>query len=78
MTSAMKEANRSFIRNYYRVAVPGDLDDNIESLGQHAIDEARERARLHCMPCNWRATRIKGNVGDFEVIFRVCRTRRRS
>lgn len=66
-----------FIRSYYRIAIPGDLSDDIEVLGQQAITEARERARLWCSTCLWTATKISGEIGDYEVIFRVCRKRKR-
>jgi hypothetical protein len=63
-------------RDYYRVTVPGDLAGDIETLGQHAIGEAKERARLYCVPCEWSARLIDGGIGDFAVVFRVRRTRR--
>lgn len=65
------------LRNYYRVTLPGDLYDNIESLSDYAINEARERARLFCIPCNWTSTHVSGQIGDHAIVFRVCRTRRR-
>ena len=60
-------------RNVYTINLPGDLADTIEELAQHAITEARERARLYCMPCEWRSKHIAGEVGDWEVTFRVTR-----
>jgi hypothetical protein len=64
--------------DYYTVSVPGDMEDSIPELGRHAITEAEERARLHCIPCVWTATHLAGEVGDHEVKFRVCRMRRRT
>lgn len=61
--------------DYYTVAVPGDLADNMEALAEQAITEARERAKLYVMPATWTATHISGEVGDFEVKFRVRRAR---
>jgi len=66
---------RRFRYNYYVVDVPGDCDDSLEGLAGIAISEARERARLYCIPALWTATRIVGDVGDWVVRFRVCRKR---
>jgi len=62
--------------DYYVVDVPGDCADSIDELGDVAIAEARERARLYCIPALWLARRISGDVGDWTVRFRVCRQRR--
>ena len=61
--------------DYYTIDVPGDCADTIEELAGIAIDEARDRARLYCLPALWTATRIVGDVGDWTVRFRVCRKR---
>ena len=61
--------------DYYMVDVPGDCDDSLEGLASIAIAEARERARLYCIPALWTARRIVGDVGDWTVRFRVCRKR---
>jgi hypothetical protein len=63
------------VSDRYTVKVPGDLADDLETLADQAITEARERARLYCTPAEWTATRIAGEVGDFEVTFRVVRRR---
>jgi hypothetical protein len=68
-------AKRKIVYDYYIVDVPGDLADTIEDLGQAAINEAAERARLYCMPCNWIAKHVGGEVGNWYVRFRVCRMR---
>ena len=61
--------------DYYRVEVPGDCADSIRELGAIAITEARERARVYAMPCDWTATHVSGDVGDFVVRFQVRRRR---
>ena len=61
--------------DYYTVAVPGDLAETVESLGQHAIREAEDRTTIYALLCEWEATRIAGKVGDYEVTFRVRRKR---
>ncbi len=72
-----KKIKGRYVRDYYLVKVPGDLSDNIQDLGQAAIREAEERTKLYCIPCEWTATKIAGEIGDFEVTFRVRRTRYR-
>jgi hypothetical protein len=62
--------------DYYDVEVPGDCADSLEELGQVAIAEAMDRARLYCLPALWTAARVTGDVGDWVVQFRVCRKRR--
>lgn len=72
---------KNFVYDVYDVAIPGDLlGDNatILELADYAIQGARERTTLYCSPCEWRATRVSGNVGDFEVMFRVVRKRRKA
>lgn len=39
----------------YTVSIPGDLADNLEALGDQAITEARERARIYAIPAVWTA-----------------------
>lgn len=63
------------VRDYYLVKIPGDIGQSLEGLADLAINEARERAKLYCMPAEWQATHIAGELGDFEVIFRVRRKR---
>lgn len=62
-------------RDYYTISVPGDCADSMQELGSIAINEARERAKLYCMPATWEAKHISGQLGDWEVSFRVVRTR---
>ena len=61
------------IRNHYKVTVPGDCADTLKDLGSIAINEARERARLYCLPATWTAIHQKGNVGGWNVTFNVYR-----
>jgi len=68
---------RKIVYDYYIVDVPGDCDDTIKGLGDIAIIEARERARLYCIPATWTAKHIGGDVGNWFVRFRVCRMRNR-
>jgi hypothetical protein len=62
-------------RDVYHIQVPGDLADTPQELCEHAITEARERARIYAMPANWEAEIEKGEVGDFEVTVKVIRWR---
>ena len=70
-----------FVYDYYEISIPGDVydgEDAMERLADLAIDEARERAKLYCIPAEWTAERISGEVGDWEVKFRVRRKRNRT
>jgi hypothetical protein len=66
------------VRDYYQVSVPGNCAESLEELGDIAIQEARERAKLYVVPCNWEAQHVAGELGDFEVKFKVCRTRHKA
>ena len=63
-------------RDYYTVTVPGDAFETQEQAADCAINEARERARIYAMPATWIAKLVKGDVGDWEMEYRVCRVRR--
>lgn len=63
------------VRDYYEVKLPTDLSDSLDDLSSMAINEAKERARLYCVPAEWSAKLIAGEVGEGEVSFRVCRLR---
>ncbi len=65
------------IRNYYTVNVPGDAFETLEDVTDHAVHEARERAKLYCIPAEWTATVVRGEIGDHEIEVRVCRKRNR-
>lgn len=70
---------KMFAYDYYRVAVPGDMcegDEAMEELASVAINEARSRARLYCIPALWAAKLVSGEVGGSEVVFQVVRKRR--
>lgn len=68
---------KNFIHDYYEVSLPGDWADTLDQLASHAIDEARERTRIYATPATWRAFHVRGEIGDSEVVFKVCRIRRR-
>jgi hypothetical protein len=68
---------KRFVYDYYKVSVPGDCDDSIEALADIAINQAREQARLYCIPCAWNAELVSGELGDFECTFKVTRKRNR-
>lgn len=61
--------------DYYTVSVPGDCYDTREELGQLAIREAEERTKLYCLPCEWTAKLVAGELGDYELSFKVRRKR---
>lgn len=61
--------------DYYQIVLPSDLADSIHDLSNHAINEARENARLYCVPCEWESKLIRGNLDSFEVTFQVRRKR---
>lgn len=70
-----------YVYDYYEISIPGDVfdgEDALERLSHLAIDEAKERAKLYCLPAEWSAERISGEVGDFEVKFKVRRKRYRN
>jgi hypothetical protein len=66
---------KRFRYDYYEIAIPGDCADTIEALANIAIDEARERTRLYCIPALWVSRWISGEIGDWIVRFRVIRKR---
>lgn len=74
-----------YVYDYYKVSVPGDVfqggtmpeDEQKRRLCNCAIDEAREKARLYCIPCEWTAEILRGEVGSWEVVVSVRRKRNR-
>ncbi len=66
------------IYDYYTIAVPGDCVSTMSELHSIAIDQARELTRLYCIPAEWTSTLISGEIGDYEVTFRVRRRRHKS
>lgn len=69
--------SRRYQYDYYTVHVPGKAFDTNEELAHCAVNQAREAARLYCLPreCEWEVTRLRGEPGDYEVVFRVRRKR---
>lgn len=67
-----------FVYDYYTIEVPGDIYPTLKWLGEVAIDEAKERARLYCIPCEWTATHVRGKPGDAYVVFQVRRKRNKT
>ena len=63
--------------DYYIIDVPVDCADTLDALADIAINEARERAKLYCIPCDWSATVISGKGGNSDMRFRVRRRRNR-
>lgn len=61
--------------DYYTIGIPGDAFETLKEASDCAIDEARDRASLYCIPCDWCATVISGEIGDYEITFRVRRRR---
>lgn len=57
---------RRFRYDYYTVAIPHDLGDD-ETKENAAITEARERAHLWCVPCEWEVKRILTGFGLDDV-----------
>jgi len=64
------------VRDYYTIQVPGDAFETIEDASSYAVREARDRAKLYCIPCEWQCKLISGEIGDSLVTFKVCRIRR--
>jgi hypothetical protein len=60
--------------HYYTVAVPSDLSGSEQVKAEQAITEARERARLYILPCDWHAVKVGENC--MEDIYRVTRISR--
>jgi hypothetical protein len=71
----------SIVRDYYEVRVPTDLEDKADAmdrLADAAIDEARERAKLYCMPAEWTADFLREEWGpEYGATVAVFRVRRR-
>lgn len=75
--------SRQFTYDYYEISIPGDVcdggtmtdEESLEYMADMAINEARENAKLYCIPAEWTAERISGELGDWEVIFKVRRKR---
>jgi hypothetical protein len=59
----------------YSVSVPTDYAETEEELAEVAIDEARERTKLYCIPAEWKAFVV---ARGYETTFLVTRRRRRT
>ena len=57
--------------HYYTIEVPSDCETDPELRFDLAVNEARERANLYIMPCEWRLIRDNGED------VRICRVSRR-
>ena len=55
--------------DYYKVDIPSDCTDDPEKRFDLAILEARERAYLYVIPCQWRL------ISDDGETVKVCRVR---
>ena len=71
-----KRRQRKYVYDYYTITLPGDMFTDLKDFGDQAIDEARERAKLFCMQCDWVASHISGEPGDMEIAYKVTRRRR--
>ncbi len=69
--------SKKYVYDYYEISIPGDAFETMEDACDCAINEARDRARLYCMPCMWSAWPIRGEIGSWEIIFKVSRKRNR-
>ena len=76
MTTSKKSA--TIRMDYYLIRLPGDMEDNLKDMENHAIEEARCRTQVWAWPAEWRVTHISGHPGDSEVVFQVRRTRSRT
>jgi hypothetical protein len=71
-------SSKRFSYDYYRIPVPGDMfdgEDAFDLLSDAAISEARDKARLYCVPAEWSCSLINGRPGDSTVTFNVRRKR---
>jgi hypothetical protein len=55
--------------DYYTVEIPSDWEKNANIRFGLAIGEARERARLFVLPCDWRL------ISDDGTRVKICRER---
>jgi hypothetical protein len=71
---------RRYRYDYYQIKLPCDLitpdhPDWTEGMSWYAINQARELARLWCVPCHWEAQLIEGDKDSWECVFKVRRKR---
>lgn len=55
------------------VSLPGDLFPTLKELADYAIDQAREEMDDYVIPAEWHSELVRGEIGDFEVVFTVTR-----
>lgn len=67
--------------DYYKITLPSDLiqspDQWLEQMSAIAINEAKESARLYCVPCTWDCHLVSGGPDTWESTFKVRRRRLR-
>ena len=67
--------SKRFTYDVYFVDVPKDVTESLEEAKQIAVNEAQDRARLWCSPCEWYASLLGHGFGLWS--FRVTRKRMR-
>lgn len=55
------------------IVLPGDLFPTIKELADYSIDVAREEMDDYVIPAEWHSELVRGDIGDFEVVFSVTR-----
>jgi hypothetical protein len=50
------------VRNYYTVLIEAEAETDLERRFELAILEAKERARIFRIPCQWRLVWTKGDL----------------
>lgn len=57
----------------FTIRLPGDMFATLEEFAHYAIYQAREEAEDFVIPAAWRAEHVSGDVGDWEIEYRVTR-----
>jgi hypothetical protein len=73
-----RRSMNKIIRDYYKVTIQTDPQDSPRYTSLLAIDVAKERCKVECVPCQWDAELIAGEVGKGEVTYKVRRTRHKT
>lgn len=60
-------------QEHFTITLPGDLYETIEEFFDYAIIAAREEAETFVIPCQWVASHVSGEPGDYEIVFNVVR-----
>lgn len=58
----------------FTIRLPGDLHEKMEDYFDSASNQAREEAEDYVIPAQWEVEHVSGNIGDWEMEFRVTRT----